>query len=56
MHLGADGLDGNIEPTGGLGHAAFFGHHPKVMQVPIVEMLCHAFYPLFNRVSLQIIG
>jgi hypothetical protein len=34
-------LNGNIEPAGSLGHAAFLGYHPKVMQVPVIKMLCH---------------
>jgi hypothetical protein len=41
MHLRADGLNGNIEPAGSLRHATFLGNHPKVMQVPVIKMLCH---------------
>jgi hypothetical protein len=46
MHLRTDGLYCNIEPTGSLGHAAFLGYHPKVMQVPVVKVLCHTVVPI----------
>jgi hypothetical protein len=56
MHLRADGLNGNIEPAGGLGHAAFLGHHPKVMQVPVIKGLCHAFLTMIYSEFPRIIG
>lgn len=36
-HLGADGLDGHVEPLGGAREAAFLGDHPEVVQVAVIE-------------------
>jgi hypothetical protein len=49
-------LNGNIEPASGLGHAAFLGYDPKVVQVPVVKVLCHDFVPVNCSESPRIIG
>ncbi|MOA52418.1 hypothetical protein D3C78_1757100 [compost metagenome] len=36
-HLGADGLDGHVQPFGGPGKAAFLGNQPEVIQVSVVQ-------------------
>lgn len=36
-HLGADGLDGHVQPFGGAGKAAFLGDHPEIVQVAVIQ-------------------
>ncbi|MNW02321.1 hypothetical protein D3C71_1980880 [compost metagenome] len=36
-HLGADGLDGHVQPFGRAGEAAFLGDHPEIVQVAVVQ-------------------
>ncbi|MCY1364430.1 hypothetical protein D9M69_512310 [compost metagenome] len=40
-HLGADGLHRHAQPVGGVGHAAFLGRDPEVIQVLVVQVLAH---------------
>ena len=40
-HLGADGLHGHVQALSGAGHAAFFGHHPEVIQMAVIKALAH---------------
>ena len=48
--LGADGLDGHVQPGRGARHAALLGHHPEIVEVPVAEVQAHV--QCFNEVSL----
>ena len=37
LHLGADGLNGHVQPLGGAGEATRLGHNPEVVQMAVVQ-------------------
>ena len=43
-HLGAHRLDGHVQPGGRVRHASFFGHHPEVIQMAVIEQPAHIQY------------
>jgi hypothetical protein len=41
MYLRADGLHCHAQPLSRSHHAAFFAHHPKVIQMVVIEIKTH---------------